>query len=89
MRMQQSVYLFIERFYVDVNNTNVLRSSCKVTDCFFPILTKFGFSKQILVKVFDINIRKIRPVLIELICAEGQADMMKLNGLIRKRLKSL
>jgi len=33
-RMQQNVYLITGLFYVDVNNTNILRSSCKVTDCF-------------------------------------------------------
>jgi hypothetical protein len=54
----------------------------------FPILTKFGFSKQVLIKVSDINITKFLPVVAELIYAEGQADMMKLKGLIRKRLKS-
>ena len=54
----------------------------------FPILTKSGFSKQVLIKVSDINITKFLSVVAELIHAEGQADMTKLKGLIRKRLKS-
>ena len=78
--------MITERFYFAVNNTKVLRSSCKVVNV-FPILSKFGFSKQILIKVSDINITKFRPVVAELIYAEEQADMTKLIGLIRRRLR--
>jgi hypothetical protein len=51
MRTQQSVYFVTERFYVAVNNTNVLRSSCKVTDCFSDFnkiwISQTDFNKSI------------------------------------------
>jgi len=61
MRMQQSVYLITELFYVYVNNTNVMRSSCKVTDCFSDFnqiwIFQTDFSKSIRYKC-----KKIPPI---------------------------
>ena len=48
----------------------------------------FNSGFKVLIKVTDINITKSRPVVAELMYAEGQADMTTLKGLIRKRLKS-
>ena len=66
-------------FCTAVNSVNVLWTSCKVP-CFFLILTKFGVSWQIFMKVLSIKFHIICPVGAAVIHAGRWTDVTGLKG---------
>jgi hypothetical protein len=65
----------------------MLPETIKVLSCsymiFCPILNKFGFSRNIFIKVHSIRFQGIRPVAVVLIHADRRTDTTKLTGNVR------